>query len=340
MIIDKTTGKGCAWRIASKTITKRLIDEGIIDKPFARKQTNRNRYRVLWTEEFSDGQVRITWYRGSGLADEELWTPSFIEAGIWERGTSRFRPLAELVTNVENYLLPEMGEYLQSIPDAELVSMTREFLIEHGVINVPISQREGSTYYFNENEVYSLDAKSELFPYEKRIKSGLFNAEYETCINKNVWRKAVSRFEVGMTLSECISIFLKTELVQGVPQDQSPLARLVQYIHLPTFERVPENQDETTFDYIRVTVGLPRYKFDSWEALQDEVKKYQGEISQQVVQKIENDRQFKRYGVPVNFLKLRDVILRRDVSIEFIYELMGQSDQLPYTEDHLRSTEP
>lgn len=229
MVIDKTTGKGCAWRIASKTITKRLIAEGIMDKPFARKPF-KSSYHLLSAEKFSDGQVIITWRHGSGLVDEALWTPSFIEAGIWERGASRFRLLDCLDANVENYLLPEMGEYLQSIPDAELVSMTRDFLIEHGVINVPISQHEGNTYYFNENEVYSLDTKSELFPYEKRIKFSLFNPAHETCFNVNLWRKAVSQFAVGMTLVECIRIFLKTELVQGVPQDQSSLDHLVQSI--------------------------------------------------------------------------------------------------------------
>ena len=42
-------------------------------------------------------------------------------------------------------------------------------LIEQGVINSPISQRGGDTYYFDENEVYSLDKNSERFLYEKRI---------------------------------------------------------------------------------------------------------------------------------------------------------------------------
>ncbi len=59
MVIDKKTGKGCAWSIASKTITKRLIAEGIIGKPFARKQTRR-RDCLLSAEKFSGGQVYIT----------------------------------------------------------------------------------------------------------------------------------------------------------------------------------------------------------------------------------------------------------------------------------------
>ena len=68
-------------------------------------------------------------------------------------------------------------------------------------------------------------------------------------------------------------------------------------------------------------VSLPRYQFDSWNALRDAVKKYQHEIVQRVVQKLEGNRQFKGYGVPVNFLKLSSVTLLRDFSLEFIFEL-------------------
>ena len=290
-------------------------------------------YRLLSVEEFRDGTLWITHPKGSKLADELLWTPSFIEAGIWEHGVSKFRPLRELEDNVETYLLPEMGEYLQSIPEPELVSITRDCLIEHGVINKPICQRAGDTYYFNENEIYSLDKKSQLFPYEKRIKFDLFNAENETCINMIVWRKSVSQFEVGMTLKECIRIFLKTQLVHGVPQAQSPVDRLVQNITSPIYERVPENENEDTFDRIRMTVCLPRYQFNSWEELQDEVKKYQHEIYQQAIRKLENNRVFKRYGIPINFLILSNVTLLRDFSMELIFELKGEIAPLPDMEN-------
>ena len=139
-----------------------------------------------------------------------------------------------------------------------------------------------------------------------------------------VWRKAVSQFEVGATLKECIEIFLNTELVQKAPQEPSPIDSLVQRIYPPIYERVPENRDKTTFDYIRMTVGLPRYQFHSWNALQEEVKKYRREIYQRALQRLESDRQFKSYGVPINFLRVSDVILRRDFAMEIIFELKGQ----------------
>ncbi len=318
MVIDKTTGRGCAWSIASKTVTKRLIAENIMDKLIFIK-TRPSRFDLLRVVNYRE-DTYVMLQREHELSGEPLWTPSFIDTEIWGQAVSRFQSFEKLDRNVEKHLLPQMDEYLQNIPDTELASMTRDLLIEHGVIHSPIAQRAGDTYYFNENEVYTLDKASQLFPYEKRIKYSLFKVEYETCFNMRVWRKAVSKFQIGMTLNECINIFLKTELEQGAPQELSPVDRLVQYIAPPIFERVPENGNEATFDHIRMNVGLPSYQF-SWKALQDEVKKYQREICQRVLQRLECDRHFKRYGVPINFLKVSDIILRRDFSIEFIFEL-------------------
>lgn len=315
--------------MASKTVTEKLIGDGIIGQVICKRRriNSKNRYDLLRVTKFKHEEtVYVMSQKDKGVAEEPLWTPSFIDAEIWARAVSRFRTCESLDRNVENHLLPEMEEYLQSIPDAELVSITRDFLLECGVIHVPISQRAGNTYYFNENEVYSLDKEARLFLYEGRTKFNKFEVRGETCFNMNVWVKAASQFKVGATLEECVEIFLKTELVHRVPKEPSSIDRLAQYISPPIYERVPENQDEATFDYIRMTVGLPRYRFNSWKALQDEVEKHQREIYRKVLQKLESDRQFKSYGVPINFLKLTDAILRRDFAIEFIFELKGQED--------------
>lgn len=190
-------------------------------------------------EEYAES-VYVMGEKSKELAAEPLWLPSFIDAEIWKQAVSKFRRFKRLDRSVEEYLLPEMGEYLENIPNAELVSITRDFLIEQGVINSPISQRGGDTYYFDENEVYSLDKNSERFLYEKRIKFHLFKIEFETCFDMRVWRKAVSQFETGMTLTECIGIFLETKLVCGGQQDISPVDQLVQYEVSTTWVLPPE----------------------------------------------------------------------------------------------------
>lgn len=91
MIIDKTTGKGCAWRIASKTITKKLLAENILNKLIFRKP-RLNRYDLFRVIELHDG-VYVMSDRGRELSEKPLWIPSFIDADIWKEAVSRFRPL-------------------------------------------------------------------------------------------------------------------------------------------------------------------------------------------------------------------------------------------------------
>ena len=100
----------------------------------------------------------------------------------------------------------------------------------------------------------------------------------------------------------------------------------MQEIYPPVFEREPENENTATFDRIRVSVGLPRYHFPSWEVLRSEVKIHRHEIYRLVLDQLENDRRFKRYGVPINFLKLSDVTLLRNYSLEFIFELKEEKN--------------
>ena len=222
MVIDKTTGRGCAWSIASKTITKKLIAEGIVDKTIFIKAW-KNGYDLLRVTDCGENCAYLMSQRTKELTGQPLWAPSFIAPEIWGKAVSRFQNYGKLGRNVEMYLLPEMSEYLRSIPDIELISMTREFLIKHGVVNKPIRQHAGKTYYFNESEVYSLDEQSQMFPYEGRMKFNTFQVRGETCFNRNVWIKAASRFEIGMTLEACIEIFLNTELTHKAQQELSPI---------------------------------------------------------------------------------------------------------------------
>lgn len=335
MVIDRTTGKGCALSIAAKTVTRNLIADGIIGKTIAKKERPK---RSVWlrVRDYGDDWVCIGGNIAHELTEEPLWVPSFIDERIWTQAVSKFHIDSRLDENVVEFLLPEMDEYLQNIPDSELISITRDFLIENGILDQPIRRHKGNTYYFDKSEIYSLDNESKLFPYEGRI-NHIFTVTGPDAafFNSGVWIKAAPRFEVGMSLKECIGIFVETELAHRTPQKLSPLDQLIQYIARPVYERVPGNDNVKTFDRIRITVGLPRYQFNSWEALQSEVKKYQHEIYQRVIQRMETDRSFKRYGVPINFLEISDVTLLRDFSLEFIFELKVYGDNV-FEKDGIR----
>lgn len=45
------------------------------------------------------------------------------------------------------------------------------------------------------------------------------------------------------------------------------------------------------------------------------------EIDRLVIEKVANDRRFRKYGIPINSLKLTVMLLRREYCLEYIFEL-------------------
>ena len=138
--------------------------------------------------------------------------------------------------------------------------------------------------------------------------------------NYNVWWEAVDNFQVGMKLEDCVRIYINTELICHRGADWPFIDRLVQNI-VACYEREPFNKNTKTFDRIRVSVNLGRYLFETWDELKQAVKAHRSEIDKKVLEKIENDRRFRKYNVPINVLSLSDLVLRRDYTLEYIFEL-------------------
>ena len=124
-----------------------------------------------------------------------------------------------------------------------------------------------------------------------------------------------------MTLLECAKIFASSELEYRAAPQWSMIDRLIQRISSPKYERVPGNTNTATFDRIRIVVSLPRYLFPTWNDLKQAVVDNRKEIDRQVLGKIETDYRFKKYGIPINALRLSEIVLRNDYALEYIFEL-------------------
>lgn len=80
-------------------------------------------------------------------------------------------------------------------------------------------------------------------------------------------------------------------------------------IHEPSFGRYLESPPEF-FDYIEVDVSLTMLVFD--QDIVPLVNLYKDKITQDVLELIENDENFKQYGIPINFIKLERVSLNKE----------------------------
>ena len=97
------------------------------------------------------------------------------------------------------------------------------------------------------------------------------------------------------------------------------IERFITKIGNPMFNRYPENNKKNTFDYIAIEAYInTRWKNDRKKYIEENKDK----IISMIVSKVENDTSFKKYGVPMNFLKLSQMkISLRYNLIQFIFEL-------------------
>ena len=123
-----------------------------------------------------------------------------------------------------------------------------------------------------------------------------------------------------MTLSECLEVFKKTRR-ETSEMHYTALERLVQKIERPRFERMPDNMTSNTVDWIRVSVCLSRYLFPNRKELLTILHKYKQVIDSMVIEKIISTKQFERIGVPIGFFTLTECTLRKDYTLEYIFEL-------------------
>lgn len=92
--------------------------------------------------------------------------------------------------------------------------------------------------------------------------------------------------------------------------------------------RDPENGNPDTFDMVRVTVGIRRDCSDKKAFLE----KHKTEIAETLLRRLECTRSYRKFGVPVCFLRLTGIVLRKAGVAEFTFELKELKNE---AEDHV-----
>ena len=100
----------------------------------------------------------------------------------------------------------------------------------------------------------------------------------------------------------------------------SELERFIARIDRISIERETDNFNKNTFDFIRVQVYLNELD-DIKESVKEKVQKNLFDITNMVLDKINNNNYFKKYNVPIEFLKVSKITLTKDLRLEFLFEL-------------------
>lgn len=306
--------KGAAW-IISEMVVEQLVNEGIIDEPVVLREDQDG----LFLGRFNK-RLYLTYDSDPALSSVyqsvKLWMPESIPADKWQTAVAQFDSHKNLAENISRRLISQYSDIKELVPYKQLLEKTESILLGAGILHKPIRIKGQDMYFFDEAGIYRRKPRP---PEYYSIRSHFLLWDNRV-IGTAVWTKAVMSFQEGNTLRECIDLYYQTKIYSN-PPCYSPLELLVTKVYPATYERVPENENKRTFDFIRVYVNLSHTVYDSWDQLREGVQNNKNAISNMVVEKIANDQRFKRFGVPISALRLSSITLTKGYALEYIFEL-------------------
>lgn len=196
-----------------------------------------------------------------------------------------------------------------------------------------IFKRNGKLYYFfNSQGIYSSIHRDEVlnsdlyyFPWKIFRENRYYFIDMTVSVadalflyNYNGFKRAVNLLKVGQTINDLIEIY--NAIKPTYSHWHNDLERFVTTIEEPEYVCIPENQNKnTSFDYVYVTVNVVSEWYTDRKSY---INSHSREIKKMVLERIETDKNFKKYGLPINFLKLsRAIFSPRKSSIQFLFEL-------------------
>ncbi len=192
------------------------------------------------------------------------------------------------------------------------------------LLNKAVRSLKGEYYYFDKNGIYQKVNEKEALKILKNVFQRIDGSTYYELYpeiyrleNANIFRVAISKMKVGQTFEEFEVIYANTEIVKH--EKPKGLDRFILTIDSPVFIRLPENLKRSTFDYIHIDV----FVVSEWQSdIYEYIKENQKSIKERVLKALEQDRKFKKYDVPVSFLRLSNATYsKRRNLIRFVFEL-------------------
>ena len=208
--------------------------------------------------------------------------------------------------------------------------------MERPFINNVIRIAEGKFYFFNEQGVYTCLKEKEILPTDIRI-SVVSNipgkrtsyscyhelrklAEVYEVDNMNLFAKVICMLKPGDSFFTLEDYCYNKKIILTRNKKPEGVDRFITKIQRPEFVCSPENPNpKETFDYIHVYADIvSNWETDKKTYIQEHIK----EINQKVLTKIESSKSFKKYGIPINYLKASQIVLvDRIDQIHYVFEL-------------------
>lgn len=89
-------------------------------------------------------------------------------------------------------------------------------------------------------------------------------------------------------------------------------------VNRPIYRRAAGNKNTKTFDFIDIEMVIRSTDADKRKVLENKA-----EIFNKAIEKLETSKQFQKYGVPINFLKMYQFVVRKDGTLIISFCMKG-----------------
>lgn len=121
------------------------------------------------------------------------------------------------------------------------------------------------------------------------------------------WIRVGKKFN-GKKLDEIRTALIENpELILSKKKKKEPYSMIVN-VQGPIFQRFTGNEDPDTFDIIRIEILLRAFSDNSIELCRE----HKDELLEAAIDKLKSSVKFRNFGVPINFLKVYDIVLTHD----------------------------
>lgn len=133
-------------------------------------------------------------------------------------------------------------------------------------------------------------------------------------------KMALSRMKEGDSIEQFEEYLKSCRPAPAYTYTINGIDRFICRIDRPIFYRSHDNLSPNTFDYIYVDVSI--LSENAMKERDKYLKDNISEIRKRVAEKLANSREFKKYGVPINFLRVcRTTLKRKSNVLQFVFEL-------------------
>lgn len=195
---------------------------------------------------------------------------------------------------------------MHEVMSQDIMTENKNYCYRYGILNdrlYRLTAYIGSHDYWNENCLFAHS-----FPEEVYSNIDYDDEKYVLADYRIFWIRAGKHCN-GKKLSEIKEYMVKhPEVVLVKKPSRKNNTDFIISVHNPIFQRYTGNEENNTFDIIRIEMFVRSYPGDMLQRCKDHRK----EILDSAINKLRGSKSYRKFGVPINFLKLYDMVLTKD----------------------------